>query len=145
MPSFTEILNKPAAQVEKPKPYPVGEYLCIVDGPFQEREVNGTPIVRWKLKPIQPMQSVDQSALAAAGGLGRPMYHDFWMLSSDGQPNDYPLIRFLEEHLGIERGDKSIAQMAAEAPGKQCIVTIKHTVSKDGTEIYGNVASTAKV
>lgn len=145
MPSFTDILNKPAASVEKPKPYPVGTYLCLVDGPAEPREVNDKPVIDFKLKPLQAQPDVDQAALASMGGLGRPSRHTIFLTSQDGTPAEWPLRRFLEEHLGIECGSKTLMEMLAEAPGKQVYVTIKHTPSKDGTEIYANVAGTAKV
>lgn len=145
MASFQEILNKPAASVEKPKPYPVGTYICLVDGPFKDREVNQQPVIDFMLKPLQPKEDVDQAALAGMGGLGRPIRHTIFLMSQDGQPTDYNLLRFLEDHLGIEKGDKTLSQMAAEAPGKQVLATLKHNPSKDGTEMYANVAATAKV
>ena len=75
MANFTDILNKPAETVEKPKPRPVGTYLCIVDGPHKQRDVKGKdgteyPVVGFTFKTMQAQEDVDQAALAEAGGVG---------------------------------------------------------------------------
>jgi hypothetical protein len=136
MANFTDILNKPAESVEKPKPRPVGTYLCIVDGPHKQRDVKGKdgteyPVVGFTLKTMQAQDDVNQTELAEAGGVGNKMNHDFFLANAEGQVNDYPLVNFLENHLGIERTGKSIAQMLAEAPGKQVLATIKHEIYTD--------------
>ena len=154
MANFTDILNKPAETVEKPKPRPVGTYLCLINGPHKQRDVKGKdgteyPVVGFTLKTMQAQADVDQEALAAAGGVGNLMNHDFFLTNAEGQVNDYPLVNFLENHLGIEKAGKSIAQMLAEAPGKQVLATIKHEIYTDKASnepaIAARIGSTAKV
>lgn len=45
MADFTSILNKPMAETERPKPLPVGTYLCMVQGQpeFGESNQKKTP------------------------------------------------------------------------------------------------------
>lgn len=149
MANFAEILNKPADEIKEPPPLPVGTYLSIVDGPHTERDFNGTPVIDFKLKILQPMQDVqDMEGFAAAGGPGRPIRHTIWLQSNDGQDTSYQLVRFLEEHLAIEKSGKALREMLAEAPGRQVAVAIKHTVqTKEGQapKVFANVASTARV
>ncbi len=131
MANFTDILNKPAEAVEKPKPRPVGTYLCIVNGPHAQREVNDKPIVEIKLKTMQAQADVDQAALAESGGVGNVVTQTFWLVNNDGGDNSWPLVNFLENHLGIDKAGKSISQMLAEAPGKQVLATLKHEIYTD--------------
>lgn len=149
MASFTDILNKPAEAVEKPKPRPVGTYLCIVNGPHKQREVNDKPIIEIALKTMQAQADVDQAALAEAGGVGNVVTNTFWLVNNDGGDNSWPLVNFLENHLGIEKTGKSISQMLAEAPGKQVLATLKHEIYTDKASgepaIAVRVGGTAKV
>lgn len=148
MANFTDILNKPAEAVEKPKPRPVGTYLCLVNGPHKQREVNDKPIIEIALKTMQAQADVDQAALAEAGGVGNVVTQTFWLVNNDGGDNSWPLVNFLENHLGIEKAGKSIAQMLSEAPGKQVLATLKHEIYTDKAgepAIAVRVGGTAKV
>lgn len=153
MADFQSILNKPAASVEKPKPRPPGTYLCIVAGPHKQREVKGKdgtefPVVDINLKTVQADKDVDMAQLAEAGGVGNTIQNTFFLLSADGTDNSWRLLDFLEHTLGIEKSGKSLAQMLAEIPGKECYATIKHEIftNKQGEpEIAARLGSTAKV
>lgn len=152
MANFTDILNKPAESIEKPKVKPAGSYVAVVTGPHKQREVKGKdgteyPVIAILVKTVQAMDDVDQAALAEAGGVGNSMNIDFFLTSADGTDNSWRLAEFLEFTLGIEKTGKSLAQMLSEIPGKQLIVTIKHEIftNKQGEpEIAARIGSTAK-
>ena len=145
MTSFSDILNRPASEVKKPPPLPAGSYICLVDGLFKERDFNGTPIIEFNLKPVQAREDVNQTELAETGGLNRMLRHSIWLKNQAGDDTSYQLKRFLEDHLQISSAGKTLLQMAGECPGKQVLAVVKHTPSKDGTELFANVASTAQV
>lgn len=148
MANFTDILNKPAEEVKKLPPMPVGNYICIVAGPHGTKEVNDKPVISIKLKTMQATEEVDQAALSEAGGLGKILMNDFFLVNNEGNENDWPLVNFLENTLGISKAGKTTGQMLAEAPGKQCLATVKHEtyVDKNGeAQIVARIAGTAKV
>lgn len=149
MTSFTDILNKPAEQIEKPKQRPPGTYLCVVNGPHKQKEVNDKPVVTLAYKAMQAQDDVDQEALAAAGGVGNTFTQDFFLTTNDGNDNSWGLVNTLENHLGIDKTGKTLAQMLAEAPGKQVLVNVAHEmyVDKKTNEpaVAVRVKGTAKV
>jgi hypothetical protein len=149
MANFSDILNTPAESITKPKPLPPGTYLSIINGPHKQREVNDKPVIDITYKTAQAQADVDQTALADAGGIGRMISQTFFLTNNDGQESTWPLLNFLENHLGIEKAGKSLAQMLSEIPGKQVLVTVKHAVYTNKTtgepDIAANVGGTAKV
>ncbi len=149
MASFTDILNKPAESIEKPKQRPPGTYLCIVNGPHRQKEVNDKPVISLAYKTMQAQEDVNQEELAAAGGVGNTVVQDFFLVTNDGNDNSWGLLNTLENHLGIEKTGKSLAQMLAEAPGKQVLVNMKtemYVDKKTGEPAMASrVAGTAKV
>lgn len=98
---------------------------------------------------MQAQEDVDQTELAAAGGVGNTITHDYFLMTNDGNDNSWGLLQFLENHLGIEKTGKSLAQMLSEAPGKQVLVNLKHEIytdKKTGEPAMAvRVAGTAKV
>ena len=149
MTNFTDILNRPAETIERPKPRPPGTYLSIVTGPHKQREINDKPVIDITLKTAQAMEDVDQAQLAEAGGVGNSVVQTFFLVTNDGNENSWPLLNFLENHLGIEKAGKSLAQMLAEIPGKQVLATLKHEIYTDKNTgepaVAVRVAGTAKV
>ena len=149
MASFVDILNKPAESIEKPKPLPVGTYLCIINGPHKQREVNDKPVIDVTYKTVQAQPDVDAEQLAAAGGVGKMISQTFFLTNNDGQENTWPLLAFMENALGIDKAGKSLVQMLSEIPGKQVLVTVKHAIYVSKTtgepDIAANVGSVAKV
>lgn len=145
MTSFQDILRKPASQIERPKPVPVGTYLCLVQGQPAIREnvgKNKNTVVEFTLQLLQPQQDVDQQALMESGGAnGKSVRHSFW-ITEDAV---YRLKEFLENDLGIDLGDRSISEALPEAAGQQVLASIRHRSSEDGQQIYSEVAKTARV
>lgn len=144
MANFADVLNRPAAAVEKPKPYPIGTYLCIVDGPAEISKVGKkqTDAAIFKLKILAPGADVDPAAVAEAGGVaGKQLRITYW-LTEDAL---YRLKQFLVDHLGLAEGSKTLGELLAEAPGCQVYANVGHRPSEDGQTLYADVKSTAKV
>lgn len=143
-PNFQSVLNTKADAIEKPKPYPVGTYLCVVDGPVEFTTIGQkqTDAAILQLKIIQPGPDVDMAAVAEAGGVaGKRLRHTIFLTADSA----WRAKQFLVEHLGLEAGTKSLGELFAEVPGRQVMVTVKHRTAQDGSAIYAEVGGTAKV
>lgn len=153
MADFTDILNKPVDQVEKPKAKPPGFYVSQVNGMPKQKQINVQGemknVLSFNLKPLSVHKDVDMEELAL-----HPEVHtwpginrDFWIDDEQGQFN---LKRFLADALGIDPGpkgkSKTLSQMCAEAPGKQVITeyALRPWVDKEGeAQISTEIKSTA--
>lgn len=141
--NFAEILSTNFDTVERPKPLPVGTYLCIIAGPPEHKNVGEkqTDAFDFTLNVIQPQSDVDQAALAEMGGhAGKTLRHTQWVTKE----SLWRLKEFLQQ-LGIETEGKTVPEAIAETPGKQLYVTVKHVPAKDGSVVHANVDKTAKV
>lgn len=155
MVDFTEILGKKAAEVEKPRPKPTGTYLAQVNGmPKQKTPVvqgEERKILSFAIKVLSPRgDDVDMDALAdpKVGDVATwPTFNkDIWIDTPEGE---HALRQFLQNTLGIEPGKKSLGEMAAESPGRQLLVTLKHRPYTDKNtneaEIATDIGATAAV
>lgn len=150
VPSFTSILDTPSDQVERPKPMPVGQYVCIVQGQprFDKSTKKQTEFVEFLLKFNEALE-VDEDAL------------NEWLVKPDGSSKNlaeqtikatyyltetalWRLNDFLD-HCGAGDKSMSIRQRIAETPGCGVVVTIKHEASQDGSAVFARVADTAAV
>lgn len=143
--SFTDILDMPADDIKAPQALPVGTYLGIVDGQPEFTKVGQkqTDAVDFNIKPLQAQQDVDQKQLAESlDGSTLPdkkiRYRVF--VTPDSK---HRLLKFLKDDLGIPVS--TLRQMIPEAMGKQVMVKLSHQASADGTTVYHQVQSTAKV
>lgn len=142
-PNFGSILDKPASDVERPKPYPQGSYICVVKGlPVHgESTRKKTKQVEFQLQPLSVLDDVDAEDLEAMGGLNRTI-KDTYYVTEDAL---WRLKEFLV-NCGIEEMDgddkKSFTQMIDETPGRQVGVSIRHEASEDGKSIFARVGST---
>lgn len=142
MSTLEEILSKQAKDIEAPKPYPVGTYVCLVDGVPTLEKVgkNQTDAFIFNTKIVQPIE-VDQTAMAEFGAIaGKPLRQTFFVT----EDAIYRLKTFLVDSLGID-DTLSIKAMIPQAMGKQFIATVGHRASEDGTRIYSEVKGTAHV
>lgn len=147
MPNFTDVLDQPLGEVERPKPVPAGSYLAVIQGQPNYGEVNGkdgpTKIVDLTAKLLQPQEDVNMQELADMGGLGDKSVRIRFFLTQNAA---FRLDDFLWEHLGIEKGNGKTLRMAlSETTGRQVGLKIKHTPSTDGKSIFSNVDSTYKI
>jgi len=145
MASFQEILNQPA-NAEPPSALPVGTYLMIVDGQpeIAQKGKNNNSCVMFNLKPIQAQGDVDQQALMDALKdktlADKKVKHTMW-LTDDAA---WRLDRFFED-LGLDRTQGNRSQLIGQSMGRQVLVTLSHTTSEDGKQIFAQVKNTAKV
>lgn len=129
MATFEEILAKKWDDIEPPKALPEGSYLGIVDGPYiqvksQEKQ---TPGFQFNIKLVSPFQVDDMKALQEAGGCaGKTVRHTIYV----SENNEHFLKQFLEGALGINGSGKPLLEALAEAPGRQCVVNLKHTMTR---------------
>lgn len=143
MPTFEEILNKPASEIKPPEALPVGTYHAMVDGPPEpgKSSQKQTDYLRFKFKILQPMGDVDAAKAAEQQVNGKTITSDYYI--TDGAV--WRLKELLVDHLGIEEEKKSLREMVSEAPGQQVLVKLKHELSQDGKRVYHRVDSTAHV
>jgi len=151
MNSFSDILDKPATEIDRPKPLPVGTYTWSIQGlpKHDKSREKQTPYVEFTCKCQGAMDDVDEEALQE------------WATKSDGtmrQLTDYTarltfyitpdsLYRLQEflTHLGLDGEGKTTRQLIDETPNCQFLGSITHTASRDGESIFANINKTAPV
>jgi|SRR6516164_216696 hypothetical protein len=148
-PNFGAILDRPANEIQRPKPLPVGTYVCVVVGlPREDKSTKkGTEFVEFTMRPIEASTDVDEDDLKAMGGLeNKTLRVTFWLV--EGQ--EWRLLKFLRDDLKIDAEDedgesKSLRQMCSEVTNRQVLAYVKHQASDDGTTTYAQVGTTAPV
>jgi hypothetical protein len=142
-PNFTSILDRPMSTAERPKPLPVGTYLCVVDGQpkFDQSKQKKTDFVEFTLKVLQPQDDVDAEAVAELkdGVQGKTLRATYY-LTEDAL---WRLKEFLG-HLGIEEGT-GFRDAISQAPGNQVLASVRHRASQDGQAVFAEIAATAAV
>lgn len=142
-PNFSDILDRPASETERPKPLPAGGYLCVVKGlPRRDKSAKkGTPFVEFILQPVEAMEDVDAEALAAMGGLANKTIKATYYLTEDAL---WRLKDFLEHTTGEEVPEgASYSQLIEQTPNCQVIAFLRHEASEDGASIFARLAKTA--
>lgn len=156
MATFASVLDRPSSEIERPKPLPVGTYLCITKGlPSRGKsEKTGTEFVEFKFVPMQPLEDVDQDDLetyltrldGSKDVLNNTNFtHRFWT----SEKSAYRLKDFLTDDLDVpEKQDEdqeeedSLWERSQHTAGLQCLVVIRHTATQDGKAIQQEVALT---
>jgi hypothetical protein len=146
MTDFQDILNKPVGDIERPKPYPVGSYIALVEGlpKFEKVGENQTACADFTLRFISANEDVDKLALMEAGQInGKTIRHRVFLT----EDSVWRAKKFLVDDLGIddEGGKKTLTQLMNEAPGRQVMITVRHRPAKDGSVVYSEISQTAKV
>ena len=143
MPSFEDILNKPASEVKPPQAYPVGTYHCLVDGPATpgKSSQKQTDFLQFRFKILSPMQDVDAQQAAELQIAGKMITSDYYIVESAV----WRLKELLVDHLGLEEDDKTLRELVSMAPGRQVLVKLRHEASQDGKRVFHRVDSTAHV
>ena len=140
-PNFSDLLDKPLDDVERPKPLPVGSYLCVVKGlPRQDKSrQKQTPFYEFTLQPTQVGEDVDQEELAAMGGIENKLIKATYYITEDAM---WRLKKFYED-CGIETAGKTSSQCAEETVNKSVWAVMRHEASQDGTAVFARLADTA--
>lgn len=146
MPTFDELMSKPADEIKAPPSLPVGTYLAGIIGipenvKSTQKQTDG---VAFKYKFYQAREDVDREALAAVLAESGQNLNDcemtdtFWVTERSA----FMLKNFLVDMLEIP--ETTMRQMLAEVPGKQLLIHIRHRPRQDGSGLYAEIDSRAK-
>jgi hypothetical protein len=143
MRSFSEIMDKKPEDVKPPPPFPAGTYLAIVDGiPEWGKSRNQVEQLQVMTKLLQTMADVNKDALmtwrdeTGEEVTGQPLSLYFYASAQ------WRLAEFLV-HLGL--GSIPTKMGLEEMPGRQFLVTLKHSPTQDGRSLRHEVDKTAPV
>jgi len=142
--NFAAILGKQAQEIEKPKPLPVGSYICVNPKlpDFKAVGKNETPCAEFGFKVIAPSDDVDPAELQAFGDYkGKNVRHRMFLTEG----TEFRTKEELVNAFNIDEAGKTLGQMFNETINKQVIVKIKHTPTEDGSDIFAEVESLAAV
>jgi len=148
---FSDILDKPATEIDKPKPLPTGTYSWMIQGlPRHDKDKTGNmyEFVEFTCKCTGAADDVDEEALKD------------WATKSDGTMRNlleytarlkfyktadsvHRLQTFLLDHCMLNGDDKSVRQLIDDSPNAEFLGAITHSASKDGTSVYANIGKTA--
>jgi hypothetical protein len=142
---FASILDRPATEIERPKPLPPGTYRCLVKGlpRYDKSSKKQTEFVEFTLTPTAAESDVNEEDLAAMGGFQGKEIRATYYLTEDAA---WRLKNFLE-HCGfdIEDSEHTLREMCEQAAGSEVYATLKHRASQDGKSVFAELADTAKV
>lgn len=154
--TFSSVLDMPASDIERPKPAPVGSYICVVQGQprIDKSAKKQTEFSEYNLKVLEPLDDVDVDALETYltnkdGTKRRITDQSFKVTFYHTESSIYRLKEFLE-HCGIDMDEAesegtSLRQLIAESPGKQVVAHVFHEASQDGETVYAKVKNTTAV
>ncbi len=144
-PNFTELMNKPVEDAEKPKPAPAGTYLAtIIKHEFGTSAKKGTPYLRFDFKLVAATDDVDEDLLEEVGGqefLDKKSMRSEFYLTDDAM---YRLREFLEEALELNISGRNFDDVVPETLNQQVLVSVAHSLSEDGKTTYANIDGFAK-
>lgn len=149
-------MDQYADDIEPPKPVPAGDYVGMVVGHAEPGEAStGTKFWTHVIQLLEPLDSSKSFTAALEQALTKPdgtvqSLRDKTIQTRffDTDAAGYRYVKFLGD-LGIDFKDehgrkKRVSEIQEETPGRQVIVTIKHTVSTRGDGmVFAEVTSTA--
>jgi len=141
---FSKILSKQAEAIEKPKPLPIGTYICVNQAlpTFTGVGKNETPCAEFSLKVIAPTEDVDTAELATYGEYkGKSIRHRMFLTEG----TEFRTKEELVNAFGVSEAGKNLGQMFNETINKQVMVTIKHRPSDNGEDMFAEVEKLAAV
>lgn len=146
-PNFSSILDKPASEVERPKPIPQGTYFTVVQGQprFDKSSKKQTEFSEYQLKITGVGEDVDEAELEAwstKGDGSKRLITDQTIKATFYHTEDalWRLKEFLE-HCGIELEGKSLREAIEETPGSSVGAFVKHEPSQDGQSIFARFSN----
>lgn len=144
-PNFSSILDRPASEIERPKPLPPGTYLTILQGlpRYDKSAKKQTEFIEFKHKITQAGEDVDEDALKEAGGLEDKTVNNTFYLTEDAA---WRLRKFLED-CGFDFSDGSVTlrEAAEQSANSEVYITIGHEPSQDGQSVFARIKGTAAV
>lgn len=162
MSNLSDVLDVAVNTIERPPVVPFGTYIAVVDKAPSEREFTGKDGRNWiavefPMRLVAPKEDVDQDMLNTFGNLSaaRPMPNSFMAENSpEGKKQiQWNMRQWFLNTLSLDPGPdsnpKTLKQLAAEAIGQQCLVTVIHapTLDKNTGETISmaNIRGTAKI
>lgn len=141
-PNFATILDEAPTEVAKPKPLPVGTYLCVVTGApvFGQSTKKGTPFVEFQLRPVGVYDDVDEDALDEAGGIDGKLLRATYYTTPEAV---WRLDEFHLHCLGDLDADSSRRSRCDDVINSEVLVVVRHVPSADNTTVYAEIARTA--
>lgn len=141
---FSKILQKQATEIEKPKPLPIGTFVCsnpkLPD--FKGIGQNQTPAAEFSFVVIAPTEDVDPEQLAAYGDFkGKTIRHRMFL----SEAAEFRTKEEIVKVFNLDEAGKSLGQLFNETVNQQLLVTIKHTPTQDGTDVFAEVEALASV
>lgn len=155
MPSFAEIANKKAAEIEKPPLPPVGNYIMMVvnvpEIAKRESDKGSFEIIDFQFQGVQALDDVDTGELKKFGGAKGVRVRKSFIFNTapDGEAafarEEYNLKRFLTEHLKMD-DSMSLSELIGNAKGKQCQVEVGlRQDTRDADNYFADVKSTMPI
>lgn len=153
MDKFASILDRPATEIERPKPLPIGTYHSLVKGMprYDKSSKKQTDFIEFTLELTKALDDVDPEDLKAAcvnkAGEFRPLatfpLKATYYLTEGAA---WRLKKFLED-LGFDTESKesTMREMCEQSANSEVYVTLKHRASDDGKSIFHEIADTARV
>lgn len=149
--TFASILDQQSTEVERPKPLPVGTYICVVNGlpRFDKSSKKQTEFVEFNLRPLQAMDDVDDEALTTAltrGNGSSKALQDMTIRATYYLTEDaiWRLKKFLDD-CGIDEEGLTLRQRIDQSSGRQVAANLRHEASEDGQAIFARLKDTAAV
>lgn len=141
---FSKILGKQASEIEKPKPLPLGHYIC--NNPqlpaFKGLGKDESPAAVFSVVVLAPGDDVDPEALAEFGEWkGKKITFNRFLTEA----SEYRTKEEICQAFGIEQEGKNLGQIFNETINRQVLVEISHRPSQDGSEMYMEVKSLGAV
>ena len=141
MVDFNQLLAGKVGETEMPKPLPIGTFKAVIRNyETMKSAKKETPGVQFNLTPTEALEDVDQESLAAFGQerLSKVKLKEVFYLTEEAMPR---LRKFLEATLKLDCQSQSYLEALAQATGLEVLVSIKHTMSQDGSTVYHEIAS----
>lgn len=140
-PSFESILDTPAAEVERPKPLPIGTYTGIVKGLYEEgtSSQKKTPFVQFTIALTSAGEDVDADELEEIGGITDKFLKNnstCFYLTPDAL---WRLTDFLESACKIDLSDKTVRQALGDTPNTEVRLVIIHEANQSGDQKFASV------
>lgn len=142
-PNFASILSEAPTEINRPKPLPVGTYLCIVGTPEPgQSSKKKTDFLKFPLRPVAAMDDVDSDALEEVGGLdGKSLSVTFYIT-----PDAIFMLDQFHSDCGIDLTEPASRADRNEAViNSQVLAVVSHRIDdNDPSRVYVEVRRTAK-
>jgi hypothetical protein len=144
-PNFASILSEAPTEIDRPKPLPIGTYLCVV-GPHEvgQSSKKKTDFLKFPLKPLAPMADVNEADLEEMGGLeGRNLSITFYIT-----PDAVFMLDDFHSNCGCDIATDGLnrADRNEEVVNSQVLAVVEHEPSQDPNDerVFVRVRRTAR-